>query len=75
MTKIEICVDEYQSLKDKIKELENENGTLRLKINDKDDLIEKFKDSIDYLLNNVTKLEFLLQKKLIKKAVTDYLNL
>ena len=74
MTKIEIGVEEYESLKDKIKELENENGTLRLKINDKEDLIEKLKDSIDYLLNDVTKLEFLLQKNLIKKAINDYLN-
>lgn len=67
--RIEISVEEYNGLKDRIKILENEIAISDKKIEELETNYEKVKDELDYVINGTTWLERTLQWKQIIKAL------
>lgn len=73
MARIEISIDEYNGLKERINRLENESV-------EKDKTIEllkynngQYKDIIEYVFDDITPMERIFQWKHIKRAVNETL--
>ena len=74
MAKIEIDINEYNSLNTRIKNLENEVVDKNNKLEIINNLNNELKDSISYLVNDTTFFDRVLRWKIIRKIVNSELN-
>ena len=71
--RIEISLIEYNALKDKIKSLESVIAKQDKDIEEKDNMINGLNDSLNYVVNETTYLERMLQWNSIVKAINGSL--
>ena len=71
--RIEISLVEYNALKDRIKSLESVIAKQDKDIEEKDNMINGLNDSLNYVVNETTYLERMLQWNSIVKAINDSL--
>lgn len=71
--RIEISLVEYNALKDKIKSLESVIAKQDKDIEEKDNMINGLNDSLNYVVNETTYLERMLQWNSIVKAINGSL--
>ena len=74
MAKIEIDINEYNSLNTRIKNLENEVVDKNNKLEIVNNLNNDLKDTISYLVNDTTFFDRALRWKIIRKIVNSELN-
>lgn len=74
MAKIEIDINVYNSLNSRIKELENEVIEKENKLNKVNETNNDLKDTISYLVNDVTFLDRLIRWNYIKSIVNTELK-
>ena len=74
MAKIEIDINEYNSLNTRIKNLENEVVDKNNKLEIVNNLNNDLKDTISYLVNDTTFFDRVLRWKIIRKIVNSELN-
>lgn len=72
--RIQISVEEYNSLKEKIEKLEKENVEKDKDIEVLVHNIGKYEDIIEYVFNEITPIERIFQWKYVVKAVNDALG-
>lgn len=72
--RIEISIDEYNALKDKIKALEEEIVKKDKKIETLDYNLGKYEDVVEYVFEDVTPMERIFQWKYIVRAVNESLG-
>ena len=71
--RIEISLVEYNALKDRIKSLESVIAKQDKDIEEKDNMINGLNDSLNYIVNETTYLERMLQWNSIVKAINGSL--
>lgn len=72
--RIEISIDEYNALKDRIKALEEEIVKKDKKIETLDYNLGKYEDVVEYVFEDVTPMERIFQWKYIVRAVNESLG-
>lgn len=74
MARIEISVDEYNALKERIKQLEEEVVEKDKKIEVLEYNAEKYEDIFEYVFEDITSFERIFQWKHILRAVDEALG-
>lgn len=72
--RIEISVTEYNALKERIKALEEENVKKDKDIETLQFNNERYKDTFEYVFEDITTMERIFQWKHVKKAVNESLG-
>lgn len=72
--RIEISIDEYNALKDRIKTLEEEIVKRDKEIETLEYNIGKYEDVVEYIFEDVTPMERIFQWKYIVRAVNESLG-